>query len=402
MTVHFPRMLLLPAGLKGLKQLVVTAGFIAMALAVTGCEPADNANQQGAAPPPPTVTVATPLAKPVVEESEYTGRFEAVDFVELRARVSGYLDAIEFQPGQTVNQNDLLFVIDQRPFELAAEQAEATLEQRRTELRLAIRERERGEQLVQNRNISESTFDERVTAEQSARAAVQAAQAALRQAELDLEFTQVRAPVTGKISRERVTVGNLVSGGSDNATVLTTISSVDPIYFFFDVNEADYLRYARSTARKTNGDRTRVFLALADEDTFANEGFVDFIEPRFDFNTSTVTLRAVVDNPNGTFVPGLFAKIRVPSTDEYDALLVPETAIGTDQTVRFVYRVLDDNTVEQRTVVLGPMIGGLRVIRDGIAATDRIVINGLQRVRPGAPVTPEQGEIVDQAAGNRP
>ncbi|MEO0393619.1 MAG: efflux RND transporter periplasmic adaptor subunit [Pseudomonadota bacterium] len=380
-----------------LAGLLVTACVL-----VAACEPSAD-DQQSSAPPPPTVTLATPLVKEVVEISEYTGRFEAVDFVELRARVSGYLDAIEFQAGQSVEQDDLLFVIDQRPFALAVDQAEANLQQRRTELRLAVRERERGEQLVANRTIAESTFDERVTAERSASAAVQAAQAALRQAQLDLEFTEVRAPVAGRIGREQVTVGNLISGGSDNATMLTSISSVDPIYFFFDVNEADYLSYARNSGGQSDRDGTkRVFLALADENEFNNQGVVDFVDPRFDFNTSTVTLRAVVDNPNGTFIPGLFAKIQVPASDEYEAILVPDSVIGTDQTVKFVYVVDDDNVVAQRPVTLGPLIDGLRVIRDGVAATERLVINGLQRVRPGAPVTPEAGEIIDEAARNRP
>ena len=381
---------------------VMSVFLVLPVILLAACEPGDANNQQGSAPPPPTVTVAAPLTKSVVEEAEYTGRFEAVEFVELRARVSGYLDAIEFTPGQIVNQGDLLFVIDQRPFTIAVEQAQANLDQQRTTLRLAIRERERGEQLVQNRNIAESTFDERVTAERSARSAVQEAQAALRQAQLDLEFTEVRAPVTGRIGREQVTVGNLVSGGSDNATILTTISSVDPIHFFFDVNETDYLRFARASSSREEGEQKRVFLALADENEFINEGFVDFIDPRFDFDTSTVTLRAVVDNPNGTFIPGLFAKIRVPSSAEYEALLVPEEIIGTDQTVKFVYRLLADNVVEQSPVELGPLMDGLRVIRDGINEDDQVIINGLQRVRPGAPVTPEQGEIIDEAARNKP
>ncbi|MBV6633507.1 MAG: efflux RND transporter periplasmic adaptor subunit [Alphaproteobacteria bacterium] len=376
--------------------------FLALPLvALTACE--DQAQQQaGGAPPPPTVTVAEPLVRDVIEEAEYTGRFEAVEFVELRARVSGYLDSINFQPGDVVQAGDLLFVIDQRPFQLDVDRAEADLSQERTALRLAIRERERAEQLVANRNISESVFDERVQTEQASRARIQASQAALRQAQLNLEFTEIRAPVSGRISREQVTVGNLISGGTANATLLTTISSVDPIYFFFDVNEADYLRFARVAANQGDAERTRVTLALADETEFINQGEVDFVEPRFDFETSTVTLRAVLDNPNGTFIPGLFAKVRVPATDEFEAILVPDDVVGTDQTTRFVYVIGEGDVAEARPVITGPLIEGFRVIEEGLRPGERIVINGLQRVRPGAPVTPEPGEIRDVFAESRP
>lgn len=282
------------------------------------------------------------------------------------------------------------------------DRAKAELNQERTALRLAIRERERAEQLVENRNISESVFDERVQTEQASRARLQASQAALRQAQLDLEFTEIRAPVAGRISREQITVGNLISGGTANATMLTTISSVDPIYFFFDVNEADYLRFARVASADGKADQKPVSLALADQNEFTNQGVVDFIEPRFDFDTSTVTLRAVVPNPNGTFVPGLFAKVRVPATDPFEAVLVPDDVVGTDQTTRFVYVINDEGIAEQRPVILGAFIDGFRVIEDGLRPGERVVINGLQRVRPGAPVTPEQGEIRDTFAESRP
>ncbi len=368
-------------------------------LALVSCGDSDGALQTPQAPP---VTVAQPVVQETVEWDEYTGRFQAVDFVEIRARVSGYLDRVAFEDGETVNQGDLLFVIDQRPFRIALQQAEAELTRTKTRLTLAERDLSRAESLIQRGNISQQMVDERRQEKQDAEAAVTGAEAAVRAAQLNLEFTEVRAPISGRVSRDLVTVGNLISGGTSGSTLLTTIVSLDPIHFYFDADEAAYLRYsrlARTGDRPSSRDEPNtVQLSLMDENDFRHEGYMDFVDNTVDLATGTVQGRALLDNPDLIFTPGMFARLRLIGSGKYDAVLIPDEAVGTDQARKFVYVVDDANTVEYRTVELGPIVKGLRVVRSGLAEDEWIVINGLQRARPGGQVAPERSRIETQTA----
>jgi RND family efflux transporter MFP subunit len=379
---------------RGAVFVLIAAGLV---MVLAACGERGGEGQAQAQDAPPTVTVANPVQREVTEWDEYVGRFRAVDHVEVRARVSGYLQSVEFKDGQLVEAGDLLFVIDPRPFQVQVDQAKAALDEARSQVRLALRDVNRARPLLERGNIAESTFDERLQALEEGRASVKVAEAALAAAELELEFTTVEAPVAGRMSRTQVTLGNLVTGGAAGATLLTTLVSTDPIHFYFDVSEADYLKYtrldregARPSSRETANP---VRLALLDEDEFVHEGRMDFVENTVDFDSGTVTGRALVDNPDGLLIPGLFAKIRLVGSGTYDALLLPDEVIGTDQNNRFVLTVGEDNTARYNQVTLGPIIDGLRVIRSGISADDRVITNGLQRARPGAPVTPEEGEI---------
>lgn len=365
------------------------------ALILAGCGQAQQAPQ--AAPPPPPVTVANPVEKTVTEWDEYTGRFEAVDTVEVRARVSGVLEEVKFTDGAHVNKGDLLFVIDPRPFERRLERERANLAAAEVRAEFAAKDVERARPLLKNKTISEQVFDQRLQAAREAEAAVRSAEASVKSAELDVEFTQIRAPVSGRISRKLVSEGNYVTGGSGTGTLLTTIVTTDPIYLYFDVSEADYLKYVRMDALGAPSNSRKpanpVFLGLQDESGFPYRGKMDFVDNRIDENTATLRARAVFDNPHGLFQPGLFARIRLAGSGEYKAIMLPDEAIATDQSNRFVYVVADDGTVSRKNVVLGPMIDGLRVIRSGIETTDWVIIKGLQRARPGIKVTPEKTRI---------
>lgn len=365
-----------------------------VAAGLAGCGETES-KAQAAPPPPPQVTVAQPMRKQVADEEEYVGRFVAVDAVEVRARVSGYLEAIHFRDGQLVKAGEPLFTIDRRPFEAALDQARAALEQARANLTFADSELKRGESLVRGTTITQQTFDQRVQAKRVADANVKAQEAAVKQAELDLAYTELKAPVSGRIGDRRVSVGNLVTGGtSGNTTLLATIQSTDPMRFEFTWDEASYLRFlrahkdARSPAMKVS-----VKLRLIDETTFAHEGHMDFIDNAIDRNSGAIRGRAEFDNPDGTLTPGMFARIRVAMAPPEVALLVPDTAIGTEQVRKLVYVLDSDDVARPRYVTLGQLVGGLRVVETGLKADDRVVINGLMRVRPGAKVAPQPGEI---------
>ncbi len=379
-----------------LRQFSAKKFFLPAALLLAACNPSES-NVAQAPPVPPAVTVSAPLVREIVEWDEYTGRFQAVETVDVRSRVSGYLDSINFTDGEIVNQGDLLFVIDQRPFQVALAQAEAELNQARTRAELAAKDLERARPLLQRGNISQAVFDERLQARQEADAAVRSAEAQVEAARLDLEYSEIRAPVTGRISRYLVSVGNLVTGGAANATLLTTIVSLDPIHFFFDANEAAYLKYVRldRTGQRTSSRDAQnpVQLSLLDEIDFPHRGRMDFVENRLDQQTATIRARAVFDNGELLFLPGMFGRIRLIGSGRYAAIMLPDEAIGTDQSRKFVYVLDEDNVVGIRLVELGPIIDGLRVIRDGLGPEDRVIIDGLQRARPGAPVTPEEGRI---------
>jgi RND family efflux transporter MFP subunit len=360
----------------------------------------------GGPPPAPAVTVAKPTERGVIDQDEYVGRFVPVNSVEVRARVSGYLDQIHFRDGQMVKQGDLLFTIDKRPFQNAVAQTQGTLAQAKANLAFAEADLERAKQLVRDRTITEQSFDQRTQAYRGAVASVSANEAAVRQAELDLEFTELRAPVAGRIGDRRVSPGNLVTGGaSGTTTMLATIVSLDPIRFEFTMDEASYLRYERfsGSGKEVTGREGGVIvgLKLLDEKTFDHRGTMDFVDNAIERSTGTIRGRAVFSNPDTVLTPGMFGRIRVPGSPTYNALLLPDAAIGTEQVRKFVLVVGDDNIAVQKYVTLGPLSDdNLRIIKDGIAASDRVVVNGLMRVRPGQKVTPqEQGAAPAGPAG---
>ncbi|HZO46535.1 MAG TPA: efflux RND transporter periplasmic adaptor subunit [Xanthobacteraceae bacterium] len=353
------------------------------------------------APPPPAVTVALPLQKQITEWDEYTGRFVAVDTVEVRARVSGFIDSIHFKDGQLVNRGDLLFVIDPRPYRIAVEQAKAEVERAQARLQIATADVERALPLAKSQTLTQREIETRQSTQREAAGAVSSLEAALKQAELNLEWTDVRAPIAGRISDRRVDAGNLVTGGPTGATLLTNIVSIAPIHFVFDGSEADFLRYQRLAAaggRKSSRDaQNPVSVRLADETEYKHVGRMDFVDNALNPKTGTIRGRAIFDNKDGWLTPGYFGRLRLYG-GESDALLVPDSAIASDQASKIVFTVADDGTVGVKRVELGPIIDGLRVVRAGLAPTDRIVIDGLQRARPGQKVTPEQGKIEAVAA----
>ena len=370
---------------------LVLPGALAFTLAACG-----EQQKQAAAPPPPAVTVAKPQQRTVTDYDEYVGRFTAIDSVEVRARVSGYLDGVHFKDGQLVKQGDLLFTIDKRPFQNTLDQARANLTQAKANLAFTQADYIRGQQLVRDKTITDQVFEQRTQAYHNAQAAVSNNEAAVRQAELDIEFTELRAPVNGRIGDRRVSPGNLVTGGTTgNTTLLATIVSTDPIYFEFTFDEASFLRYQRMANTGTDiasrGGGVQVGLKLIDESDFVHEGRMDFVDNVIDRSTGTIRGRAVFANPNSLFTPGMFARVRVPASPAYAALAVPDAAIGTEQTRKYVLTVNADNTVVPKYVTLGQLTAdNLRVIKSGIGADDRIIVVGLLRARPGQKVTPQE------------
>jgi len=369
----------------------VVAVLVSLSLSACG-----ESQQKQAAPPPLAVTVAAPIKREIVDHDEYVGRFVAVNSVEVRARVSGYLDKIHFTDGQVVKEGDLLFTIDKRPFQTALDQAKANLQRARADLAFAESDLERASQLVRDKTITQQVYDQRTQVKRVAEASVAAQEAAVRQAELDLEFTELRAPVTGRIGDRRVSPGNLVTGGAGGTTtLLATIVSTDPIRFEFTFDESSYLRYERMAAKNngddiaTRGGSTQVRLKLLDESDFVHVGRMDFIDNVIDKATGTIRGRAVFANKSNIFTPGMFARVQVPGSPRYEALLIPDSAIGSEQARKFVYVVRPDNSVAQKYVVLGPLSEGDRVIRSGLEADDRVIVAGLMRVRPGVKVTPQ-------------
>jgi RND family efflux transporter MFP subunit len=360
-------------------------------LMLANCGDAQKQN----APPLPVVTVANPVKRTIVDHDEYVGRFVAVDSVEIRAHVSGYLDKVHFKDGQIVKTGDLLFTIDKRPFENAVAQARGVLGQAKANLAFTEADLARGQQLVRDKTITEQTFDQRVQAKRNAEASVAANEAAVRQAALDLEFTEVRAPVDGRIGDRRVSPGNLVAGGTlPNTTLLATIVSIDPIRFEFTFDEASFLRYERIAKNGNDvagrGDSTVVKLKLIDEDTFVHEGRMDFVDNVIDRSTGTIRGRAQFANPNGLFTPGMFARVQIVASPPYEALMVPDVAIGTEQARKFVYVVGGDGTVAQKYVSLGELVDGLRIIKTGLTGNERVIVNGIQRARIGQKVNPQE------------
>jgi RND family efflux transporter MFP subunit len=347
-------------------------------------------------PPELPVTVAKPLIRNVQEWDEYTGRFEAVDYVEVRSRVSGYLVRVAFREGEVVRKGDLLYAIDARPFEVALDQAKAQLDDSLARADFARRDFNRAKELRVTQDVPGRVFDQRQQDLSTAEAAVARARAAVRDAQLNLSYTQIRAPVGGRTSATSITEGNLVSAGSSGAP-LTTVASLNPIHFVFDADEAAYLKYvglAAQGARPSSRDVANpVQLQLLNETDFRHTGRMDFVDNQINRDTGTMRGRAIFDNPGNVFIPGMFGKMRLLGSGRYDAMLIPDEAVGTDQTSKIVYVVGPNNSIGPRPVVLGPMIDGLRVVRSGIAPSDRLVINGLMRLRPDLKVKPVDGTI---------
>jgi len=365
----------------------------AIALTLAGCarNEAAEAAKAAAAAPPPQVSVAQVVQRSVDEFDEFTGRFEAIEHVDLRPRVSGYISSVNFVEGKEVKKGEVLFVIDPRPYEAEYKRAKAQLEQARSQLSLAKSERERAVKLVQSHAISQEEFDTRTAGSDQAGANVDAAQAAVDSAELNLTWTRVTAPIDGRISRAQVTAGNFVTSGQ---TMLTTLVSLDPIYVTFDGDEQAYLKYAKQARdgdhASSRGSSNTVLVGLANENGYPHNGVMVFVDNALDPSTGTIRSRAKLDNRDRAFTPGLFARIKLLGRDKYNALLINDSAVGTDQNVKYVFVVGTGNKIEYRPVKLGPVVDGLRVIREGLSQGETIVVNGLQRVRPGAPITPEK------------
>lgn len=350
-------------------------------------------------PPAMPVGVAEPIAKRVTQWDEYSGRFEAMASVEVRARVSGFIDKLHFRDGQFVKAGDPLFTIDKRPYEIAVESADADVARNKAQVELAELQVTRGASLIASRTITEAENDSRKANLAVARAQLKSAEAALRNANLNLEWTEVTAPIAGRISDRKVDAGNLISGGQTGATLLATIVTVDPIRFVFDISEADHIRYARlilSGALASSRDGANpVRIRLADETNWTRTGKMDFIDNTMTARSGTIRGRALIENDDQLLTPGIFGRLQLFG-GEYDALLIPDSAVISDQARKIVFTVNKDNVVQPKPIVLGPLVDGLRVVRSGLEPTDRVVLDGLANpmVRPGAKVVPQKSEIV--------
>jgi RND family efflux transporter MFP subunit len=373
---------------------------VGLAALLSGCT--GNAQAPQSAPPPPKVTVAPVTERRVVEWQEFTGRTEAVETVEVRPRVSGHIQEVLFQSGQLVKRGNVLFKIDPRWHQAEFDRREAEYAQAKVRLDTAEREAKRTGQLLASKAISTEEAEARQSRFGEAKAGLQAAEAARNFAKLDLDLTEIKAPIDGRVSRAIVTSGNFVSGVAGNATLLTTIVTVDPVYVYADFDEQSLLKFNELIREKRlpggSDGKVPVELQLGNEQAYPHRGFIESFDNRLDAGTGSILLRAVFPNDDGTIIPGLFARIRVPLSPEYPALLISEAAVGTDQAQKFVLALTSSNTVEYRSVKLGPTIDGKRIVRSGLTQGEEIVVNGLQRVRPGMPVTPEKDVALEEKA----
>ncbi|SHF91437.1 RND family efflux transporter, MFP subunit [Fodinibius roseus] len=380
---------------KARKETILPVVLVGLMALLSACS---SSSSQPQAPPPPTVSVSTPLEEEITRYDEFTGRFRAIERVEVRARINGYLDEIRFTDGEMVEKGEVLFVIDQRPYRIALEQAHADLDNARTRFELAKKELERAQDLRSTGAVSQELIDRRNQEYLSAEAAVSSAEASVHSAELDLEYTEVKAPVSGKISENFVSTGNLVSGGLSSATLLTRIVSLDPIYFTFEASEDKLIRYMKGGSFKGNVTTTResfqtVKARLLGEEQFTYEGNLDFIDNEIDHSTGTLRVRAVFPNNDLLLTPGMFAKARFSATGRHRELLVPDKAIGSDQAQRYVLTVDDSSKVSRKFVKTGTLHNDLRIIEEGLSKKDRVIVNGLGKVQPGQKVTANQDNI---------
>lgn len=376
----------------GIFRLSSLAAVVAAAI-LAGCMHS-QAGDAPAAPPAPTVSVAEVVAKPLRDWEEFSGRLQAVDSVEIRSRVSGFIDAAPFTEGARVAKGQLLFRIDPRPFQAEVNRLAAQLRHARSQSEFAALNHERGKQLIAKHVISQQDFDQLATTANSGNDDVGAAEAGLQAARLNLEFTEVRSPIAGRVSRTLITPGNLVTSDS----VLTTVVSDEAVYAYFDADEQTYLKFAHNAPVGAKSG-SPVYMGLVDEQDFPHEGRLDFVDNQVDPRSGTIRARAVFDNHDGRYTPGLFARIKLVGGEARDKILIDERAIGTDLGKKFVLALKADNTLEYRPVTLGASIDGLRVVNAGLAAGDVIVVNGLQHVRPGATVTPQRVSMPADTAG---
>ena len=368
----------------------------ALAVVLAACT---NTVAQHGPTPPPQVTVAPVIERDVTEWDEFTGRLQAVDSVEVRPRVSGYVAAVRFSEGNMVRKGDLLFQIDPRPFQTEVDRLKAELARTRATVERANSELARAERLHDANAIANEERDRRASFAQESAAQVAAVEAALRAAELNLEFTHVTSPINGRVGRAIVTEGNLVSSGPGEATLLTTVVSLDPVYAYFDADEQIYLKYTGGAHGRNRGAIDRhIIMALANEDGYPRHGTLDFLDNQLDGATGTIRGRAVFRNTDGRLTPGLFVRLRLAGAGSYRGLLIQDRAVGTDLSKKFVYVVTPKGDIEYRAVTLGPVVDGLRVGRGGREAGEPVVVNGLQRIRPGMPVT----AVPDAAPDGRP
>jgi len=379
-----------------MRRFIQLAALLAVAATLTGCGRNEAAP---AAPPAPQVNVASVVEKDITEFDEFTGRFEAVERVEIRPRVAGYIASVNFDEGRPVRKGEVLFVIDPRPYEAELKRTEAEVARARTQATLALSERDRATKLLDSRAISREEFDTRVSGSEQAGANLAAAEAARDVAKLNLTFTRVTSPINGVVGRAEITTGNLVGSGEPR---LTTVVSVDPIYVAFDGDEQVFLKYnelARRGERSNSRDAQHpIWAGLANEEGHPHAGVMVFLDNALDPETGTIRARGRFDNHDNRFTPGMFARVKLSGSGRYNALLINDSAIGTDQNNRFVYVVGKDNKIEYRRVKLGPIVDGLRVVRDGLKPGETIVVNGLQRVRPGVEVAPQRVAMNETAA----
>jgi multidrug efflux system membrane fusion protein len=376
---------------RGARSLSVTAIAVIVLIGALAAACTKTSAQPGS-PPPPKVSVAEVTAREVTEWDEFTARLEAVNTVEVRPRVSGFVSAVRFEQGALVRRGELLFQIDPRPFQAEVDRLRAEVARARATTQRAASELKRADRLAAENAMSHEEHERRAGFAQESDAQVAAVEAALRSAELNLEFTRVVAPISGRVGRAIVTEGNLVSSGPGEATLLTTVVSLDPIYASFDADEQTFLKYGdlaregkRASARQSG---LGIRMALASDPDFAREGKMIFLDNQIDPATGTIRGRAIFSNADGSLTPGLFVRLRVPGSAAYSGVLIQDRAVGTDLDKRFTFVVGADGTIQYRTVTLGPIVDGLRVVRTGLSPGDRVVVNGLQRVRPGMKVEP--------------
>lgn len=367
---------------------------IASPLVLSGCQES-HAEAPPSAPPPPSVEVAQVLVEKVTELDAYTGRLESPQTVVLKPRVSGYVDKVHFQEGSKVEAGDVLFSIDNRIFSAEVTRLKAELSSAQTSLNQSIKDNQRAQRLSKTNAISQEAVDARLADKQRSAANVSALKAALLQAELDLEFTQVRAPITGKVSNAEVTKGNYVTTGQ---TVLTSLVSTSHMYAYFDVDESSFLKYQKlNNLLPESGEVEKVVqMALANDTGYPHVGYIDFVDNAIDETTGTIRVRAVFDNKDQSFLPGMFAKLRIAGSDSYQGVLIDNKAIGTDLNNKYVLVLTENNIVQYRAISLGEGVNGLRIVSAGLNEGDKIVVNGLQRVRSNMPVTPSEISMVDE------